>query len=123
MSVWGGAWGDSWGNAWGALDAESLNVRVSWLQFDTTATPLAVSVSWLQFDTAASLVRAAISWIQFDTRAQPARVVGLGGKQRGKKKRAPDDDTWREERLEFLRQEDESLLFALVAIVASRRLH
>ena len=53
----------------------------------------------------------------------PAREAVIGGGAGKRAKRAPDNDQADEARLEFLRQDDESLLFALVAIVASRRLH
>jgi hypothetical protein len=60
---------------------------VSWLQFDTAATPVDVRVSWLQFDTAAVPVDVKISWLQFDSAAyQPPTVryadtdQGMAGK-------------------------------------------
>ena len=57
------------------------------------------------------------SWGQIST------PIGGGADQRRRKKQPSAEDQIDEARLEFLRQDDESLLFALVAIVASRRLH
>ena len=48
----------------------AVDVKVSWLQFDTSATD--VKVSWLQFDTSAATVDVKVSWLQFDI----AAVVG-----------------------------------------------
>lgn len=50
-------------------------------------------------------------------------VVGGVTRPTARKKQPSAEDQTDEARQEFLRQDDESLLFALVAIVASRRLH
>lgn len=52
-----------------------MDVRVSWLQLDTSATPVDVRVSWLQFDTAATPFDVRVSWLQFNTAANDAVVV------------------------------------------------
>ena len=43
----------------------AVEVKVSWLQFDTAATSVDVKVSWLQFDTAfQDLVAAGLPWMR-----------------------------------------------------------
>lgn len=65
-----GNWGGNWSGNWlGALGYASVDVRVSWVQFDTAASAVDVRVSWLQFDTAATPVDVRVSWIALDTAA------------------------------------------------------
>jgi len=45
------------------------DIKVSWLGFDTAATPVDVKVSWVAFDTAATPVDVKVSWVAFDTAA------------------------------------------------------
>lgn len=68
MASWGSSWKDSWGSAWGSQG--NADVKVSWLQFDTQATPCDVKVSWLQFDTQAVVHDVKVSWLQLDTQAK-----------------------------------------------------
>ena len=62
-------WGASWLDSWGVLAPGSVDVKVSWLQLDTSATPVDVKVSWLQLDTAATPCDVRVSWLQFNTAA------------------------------------------------------
>ena len=58
-----GNWGGNWSGNWlGASGYASVDVRVSWLQFDTAAVPVDVRVSWLEFDTSA-IYATATDWI------------------------------------------------------------
>ena len=50
------------------------DVKVSWLELDTAATPADVRVSWIAFDTAATPVDVKVSWVAFDTAATPCDV-------------------------------------------------
>jgi hypothetical protein len=50
----------------------AIDVKVSWLAFDTSATPCDVKVSWLAFDTSATPCDVKVSWLCFDTQAQPS---------------------------------------------------
>ena len=50
------------------------DVKVSWLELDTAATPVDVKVSWLELDTAATPVDVKVSWVAFDTAATPCDV-------------------------------------------------
>jgi hypothetical protein len=45
----------------------SADVKVSWLQFDSNATPCDVKVSWVRFDTNSTPCDVRVSWVQFDT--------------------------------------------------------
>ena len=83
-------WGDSWGpvtvdpnamfgSASFAITAtgnltngtpSTVDVRVSWLEVDTDATPVDVRVSWLEVDTSAVAVDVRVSWLALDTAAQ-----------------------------------------------------
>ena len=55
----------------------AVDVKVSWLQFDTAANPVDVKVSWLQFDTAANPVDVRVSWLAFNTAFQELVAAGL----------------------------------------------
>lgn len=51
-----------------------MAIQVSWLEFDTTASPLDVNVSWLEFDTTSSPQDVKVSWVEFDTTASPQDI-------------------------------------------------
>lgn len=52
----------------------TADVKVSWIAFDTAASPVDVKVSWIALDTAAAPVDVKVSWIAFDTAAEPCDV-------------------------------------------------
>lgn len=58
----------------GLAGAPAVDVRVSWLEFDSGGTPIDVKVSWLQFDSAAATADVRVSWLAFDTQAPSADV-------------------------------------------------
>ena len=70
-----------------AFDAGSFDlgaaadVNVSWVEFDSNATPVSVQVSWLELDTDATPVNVQVSWLEFDSNAAPASRHGfeMGG--------------------------------------------
>lgn len=66
---WGGIWSGNW---LGALGYASVDVRVSWVQFDTAASPVDVRVSWLEFDTSA-IYATATDWIVTSARRRGRR--------------------------------------------------
>lgn len=47
-----------------------MAVDVSWLAFDTAATPVDVTVSWLAFDTSATPCDVRVSWLCLDTASE-----------------------------------------------------
>jgi hypothetical protein len=55
---------------------EVVDVRVSFVSFDTNATPCDVKVSWLAFDTQAVPCDVRVSWLAFDSAANemPAAI-------------------------------------------------
>ena len=77
-----------------AFDAGSFDlgaaahVQVSWLEFDSNATPVDVQVSWLELDTQATPVDVRVSWLEFDSNeTTPAGNYGFEMRyvRRGKK--------------------------------------
>ena len=62
--------------SWLELDtaATPADARVTWIAFDTAAPPVDVKVSWLELDTAATPVDVKVSWVAFDTAATPCDV-------------------------------------------------
>jgi hypothetical protein len=58
----------------GLAGAPAVDVKVSWLEFDSGGTPIDVKVSWLQFDSAAAAADVRVSWLAFDTQAPSADV-------------------------------------------------
>lgn len=69
-----------------SFDAESfdlgesavVDVRVSFVAFDTQATPCDVKVSWLAFDTQAVPCDVRVSWLAFDTQVEAKTEEGGG---------------------------------------------
>ena len=57
------------------LGGASVDVKVSWVQFDTLANPCDVRVTWLQFDTNATPCDVRVTWCQFDVAANDALFV------------------------------------------------
>ena len=52
------------------LGGASVDVKVSWIQFDTQAAVADVKVNWFQFDTLATPYSTVVTWLQFNTRAE-----------------------------------------------------
>ena len=74
------------------------DIKVSWLQLDTSATPVDVRVSWLQLDTAATPCDVRVSWLQLDTAGQttvaldPPRYYSVGGMTEQHRRRLVEED-------------------------------
>lgn len=63
----------------------SVDVKVTWLAFDTASEPCDVKVSWLCFDTASEPCDVKISWLCLDTAATVTGVDGDGSKHKPRK--------------------------------------
>jgi len=59
-----------------ASGGSSVDVRCSWIEFDTNASTCDVRCSWIEFDTNASTCDVRCSWVQFDTDVQSANAGG-----------------------------------------------
>lgn len=66
-----------------SYSGSSVDVKVTWLAFDTASEPCDVKVSWLCFDTASTPCDVKISWLCLDTAA--TGVDGDGSKHKPRK--------------------------------------
>lgn len=80
------------------------DIKVSWLAFDTAATPVDVKVSWIAFDTAATPVDVRVSWLAFDTESVSPFIEPY----------AADDDT-----PDPIHKQNRALLMMFSALTAS----
>ena len=70
----------------------TADVKVSWIEFDSSATPCDVKVSWLEFDTQETPCDVKVSWIEFNSDYQQALASLGGAPERIKRKNKPDED-------------------------------
>jgi hypothetical protein len=69
----------SYGNQASISTGGSVDVKVSWLQFNTQATPCDVKVSWVQFDTNSTPCDVKVSWLEFNSSNDVPSLASLGG--------------------------------------------
>ena len=51
-----------------------MGIQVSWVEFDSTATPKDIKVSWAEFDSTATPKDVKVSWVEFDSTSSPKDV-------------------------------------------------